>query len=149
MAKLCSAFLRMMGNGIVFSLLGVMGNKSAFLRLMDGMLPLLRWPGCARKSWASCAPLSQVVKVCFPLEERCASRVSHSKRNQKSSQTRVMGKLCSTFQDGQVVLTFQGRDVSWLCQFSGHLRGSYLGLNNADAADLQHVRKNVWKHENI
>ena len=83
MAKLCSAFLRMMGNGIVFSLLGVMGNKSAFLRLMDGMLPLLRWPGCARKSWASCAPLSpfsggqglfpsggKMCQSCFPFEEK-------------------------------------------------------------------------------
>ena len=72
-----------MGNGIVFSLLGVMGNKSAFLRLMDGMLPLLRWPGCARKSWASCAPLSpfsggqglfpsggKMCESCFPFEEK-------------------------------------------------------------------------------
>ena len=55
--------------------------------------------------------LSQVVKGCFPLEERCASRVSHSKRNQKSSQTRVMGKLCSTFQDIQTVLASRGGRV--------------------------------------
>ena len=150
MAKLCSAFLRVMGNGIVFSLpdgqqisLSKIDGRYAppskllcvFVSRGQAVLPFLRW--------------SRSVELCSPLEERCASRVSHSKGNQKSSQTRVMGKLCSTFQDGQVVLTFQGRDVSWLCQFSGHLRGSYLGLNNADAADLQHVRKNVWEHENI
>ena len=67
------------------------------VRRGQAVLPFLRW--------------SRSVELCSPLEERCASRVSHSKGDQKSSQTRVMGKLCSTFQDIQTVLASRGGRV--------------------------------------
>ena len=105
MAKLCSAFLRVMGNGIVFSLpdgqqisLSKIDGRYAppskllcvFVSRGQAVLPFLRW--------SRSVPLwRKDVPVVFPIL-----------REIKNHLTRVMGKLRSTFQDSQTVLAHRG-----------------------------------------